>query len=143
MTQPNSHAHLLGDNLMFTRFQPRFGSINIFSIFSRTQYIMVTTRRANALVTEAANDKISEPPLKKVRLDKNDSKAIPGMSGPSSNEVSAHLTRQKTFQKSPKSRRNARPRRNYQILIRFSPVSRVPGRSGPMYLPSVGLRMRL
>jgi len=104
---------------------------------------MVTTRRANALVTEAANDKISEPPLKKVRLDTNESKAVPGMSGPSSNDVSAHHTHQKTSQKSPKSRRNARPRRNYQILIRFSPVSRVLGKLGPMYLLSVGLRMRL
>lgn len=39
---------------------------------------MVTTRRASAVVTtKAADDKISEPPLKKVRLDKNDSKAVP------------------------------------------------------------------
>ncbi|KIJ92808.1 hypothetical protein K443DRAFT_13322 [Laccaria amethystina LaAM-08-1] len=35
---------------------------------------MVTTRRASALATD---DKISEPPLKKARLDKNDSKAVP------------------------------------------------------------------
>ena len=53
---------------------------------------MVTTRRASALVTKAADDKISEPPLKKVRLDKNNSKAVPGMSGPSSNDVSTHFT---------------------------------------------------